>query len=79
MAQDNIDPQEVAKFEAMAHRWWDPEGDFRPLHDLNPLRCQWIADRAPLAGAPTRRGLRRRTGLRGHGALWRRGHRGGRC
>jgi 2-polyprenyl-6-hydroxyphenyl methylase/3-demethylubiquinone-9 3-methyltransferase len=51
MAQDNIDPQEVAKFEAMAHRWWDPEGDFRPLHDLNPLRCQWIADRAPLAGA----------------------------
>ena len=51
MAQDNIDPQEVAKFEAMAHRWWDPEGDFRPLHDLNPLRCQWIADRAPLADA----------------------------
>ncbi|MEE3108419.1 MAG: bifunctional 3-demethylubiquinol 3-O-methyltransferase/2-polyprenyl-6-hydroxyphenol methylase, partial [Pseudomonadota bacterium] len=51
MAKHNIDPQEVAKFEAMAHRWWDPEGDFRPLHDLNPLRCQWIADRGPLAGA----------------------------
>jgi len=32
MAQDNIDPQEVAKFEAMAHRWWDPEGDLSLIH-----------------------------------------------
>lgn len=51
MAQENVDPQELAKFEAMAHRWWDPEGEFRPLHDLNPVRCQWIAERAALAGA----------------------------
>lgn len=48
---DNIDPAEVAKFEAMAHRWWDPEGDFRPLHDINPARLAWIAERHPLAGA----------------------------
>ncbi len=47
----NIDTAEVAKFEAMAHRWWDPEGDFRPLHDINPARLAWIAERHPLAGA----------------------------
>ena len=47
----NIDAEEVAKFAAMAHRWWDPEGDFRPLHDINPLRLAWIAARHPLAGA----------------------------
>jgi 2-polyprenyl-6-hydroxyphenyl methylase/3-demethylubiquinone-9 3-methyltransferase len=47
----NVDAAEVAKFEAMAHRWWDPEGDFRPLHDLNPVRLAWIAERHPLAGA----------------------------
>lgn len=47
----NVDPAEVAKFEAMAHRWWDPEGDFRPLHDINPVRLNWIAARHPLAGA----------------------------
>lgn len=47
----NIDPGEVAKFEAMAHRWWDPEGDFRPVHDINPARLAWIAERHPLAGA----------------------------
>lgn len=46
----NVDPAEVAKFEAMAHRWWDPEGDFRPLHDINPARLAWIAERHPLAG-----------------------------
>jgi 2-polyprenyl-6-hydroxyphenyl methylase/3-demethylubiquinone-9 3-methyltransferase len=51
-AQDlNVDAAEVAKFEAMAHRWWDPEGDFRPLHDLNPARLAWIAARQPLADA----------------------------
>lgn len=38
----NADPGELAKFEAMAGRWWDPEGDFRPLHDLNPLRLDYI-------------------------------------
>ena len=47
----NIDAAEVAKFEAMAHRWWDPEGDFRPLHDINPVRLAWIAKRHALPGA----------------------------
>ena len=49
--RENIDPAEVEKFEAMAHRWWDAEGDFRPLHDINPARLGWIAERHPLAGA----------------------------
>lgn len=49
-ATENIDPAEVAKFEAMAHRWWDPEGDFRPLHDINPVRLGWISARHPMAG-----------------------------
>ncbi|MEE4299452.1 MAG: bifunctional 2-polyprenyl-6-hydroxyphenol methylase/3-demethylubiquinol 3-O-methyltransferase UbiG [Pseudomonadales bacterium] len=49
--RENVDPAEVAKFEAMAHRWWDPEGDFRPLHDINPVRLDWIAGRRALAGA----------------------------
>ena len=47
----NVDPAEVEKFEAMAHRWWDAEGDFRPLHDINPARLGWIAERHTLAGA----------------------------
>ncbi|ATG74472.1 bifunctional 3-demethylubiquinol 3-O-methyltransferase/2-polyprenyl-6-hydroxyphenol methylase [Zobellella denitrificans] len=42
----NVDQQEIDKFEAMASRWWDPEGDFKPLHRLNPLRLDWIADKA---------------------------------
>ena len=50
-ARENVDPAEVAKFEAMAHRWWDPEGDFRPLHDINPVRLRWIAERHGLEGA----------------------------
>ncbi len=40
----NVDHQEIAKFEALASRWWDPEGEFKPLHRLNPLRLEWIAD-----------------------------------
>ncbi len=44
------DPEEIARFEATAQRWWDPEGEFRPLHDLNPVRLAFIEDRAPLAG-----------------------------
>jgi len=40
--QDNVDPAELAKFEAMAQRWWDPSGEFRPLHDLNPVRLDYI-------------------------------------
>lgn len=46
----NVDPQELAKFEAMAQRWWDPAGEFRPLHDLNPLRLDYIEARAGLSG-----------------------------
>lgn len=38
----NADPAELAKFSALAHRWWDPESEFRPLHDINPLRLAWI-------------------------------------
>ncbi len=44
----NIDPQEVAKFDLVASRWWDPEGEFKPLHDINPLRLDYIDDRARL-------------------------------
>ncbi len=47
----NADPVELDKFSRLAHRWWDPQGDFRPLHEINPLRLEWIAARAPLAGA----------------------------
>ncbi|MEW5791031.1 MAG: bifunctional 2-polyprenyl-6-hydroxyphenol methylase/3-demethylubiquinol 3-O-methyltransferase UbiG [Pseudomonadota bacterium] len=42
----NMDPNEVQKFENLAHRWWDPSGEFRPLHDINPLRLDFIADAA---------------------------------
>lgn len=42
----NVDQQEIEKFDAMASRWWDLDGDFKPLHRLNPLRLQWIADKA---------------------------------
>ncbi|OGA31532.1 MAG: bifunctional 3-demethylubiquinol 3-O-methyltransferase/2-polyprenyl-6-hydroxyphenol methylase [Betaproteobacteria bacterium RIFCSPLOWO2_12_FULL_64_23] len=38
----NADPQELAKFSELAHRWWDPSGDFKPLHEINPLRLGWI-------------------------------------
>ena len=38
----NVDPAELAKFAALAHRWWDPSGEFKPLHDINPLRLGWI-------------------------------------
>lgn len=46
----NADPQELAKFSELAHRWWDPESEFRPLHQINPLRLDWIAGFVPLAG-----------------------------
>ena len=46
----NVDPAELAKFSDLAHRWWDPEGEFRPLHEINPLRLEWIERHAPLAG-----------------------------
>jgi len=40
--QQNVDPAEIEKFNAMASRWWDPQGDFKPLHQINPLRLQFI-------------------------------------
>jgi 2-polyprenyl-6-hydroxyphenyl methylase/3-demethylubiquinone-9 3-methyltransferase len=46
----NADPLEIQKFSALAHRWWDPTSEFRPLHEINPLRLEWINARAPLAG-----------------------------
>ncbi|HUN69775.1 MAG TPA: bifunctional 2-polyprenyl-6-hydroxyphenol methylase/3-demethylubiquinol 3-O-methyltransferase UbiG [Burkholderiales bacterium] len=49
-AEQNADPAELAKFSELAHRWWDPQGEFRPLHDLNPLRLGWIDGLAGLAG-----------------------------
>ncbi|WP_311064147.1 bifunctional 2-polyprenyl-6-hydroxyphenol methylase/3-demethylubiquinol 3-O-methyltransferase UbiG [Halomonas sp. DWK9] len=48
--QDNVDAAEVAKFEALASRWWDPDSEFKPLHDINPLRLDFIDARAGLAG-----------------------------
>ena len=47
---NNIDEGEIAKFDALASRWWDPEGDFRPLHQINPLRLDYIRQRADLNG-----------------------------
>ncbi|MCC7487368.1 MAG: bifunctional 2-polyprenyl-6-hydroxyphenol methylase/3-demethylubiquinol 3-O-methyltransferase UbiG [Burkholderiales bacterium] len=46
----NADPRELEKFGELAHRWWDPEGEFRPLHEINPLRLDWIDRIARLAG-----------------------------
>ncbi|MDP6433968.1 MAG: bifunctional 2-polyprenyl-6-hydroxyphenol methylase/3-demethylubiquinol 3-O-methyltransferase UbiG [Arenicellales bacterium] len=46
----NIDHNEIAKFEALATRWWDPESEFRTLHQINPLRLEFINERAPLEG-----------------------------
>ncbi len=46
----NVSQQELDKFSALAHRWWDPQSEFRPLHEINPLRLGWIAGKAKLAG-----------------------------
>ncbi len=46
----NADPLEIQKFSELAHRWWDPTSEFRPLHEINPLRLEWINARVPLAG-----------------------------
>jgi 2-polyprenyl-6-hydroxyphenyl methylase/3-demethylubiquinone-9 3-methyltransferase len=48
IAQQNVDAAEVAKFDALAARWWDPDGEFRPLHEINPLRLDWIRRYADL-------------------------------
>ncbi|WP_225781638.1 bifunctional 2-polyprenyl-6-hydroxyphenol methylase/3-demethylubiquinol 3-O-methyltransferase UbiG [Xenophilus sp. Marseille-Q4582] len=45
----NADPAELAKFSELAHRWWDLDSEFRPLHDINPLRLDWIETLAPVA------------------------------
>ena len=47
---ENADPAELAKFSDLAHRWWDTESEFRPLHQINPLRLAWIDDLVPLKG-----------------------------
>ena len=47
----NVDATEVAKFSALAHRWWDPESEFKPLHRINPLRLSWIQGLVDLKGA----------------------------
>ena len=46
----NADPAELEKFSQLASRWWDPHGEFRPLHEINPLRLEWIERHASLAG-----------------------------
>ncbi len=51
MNNANVNPLETAKFDRLAARWWDPDGESRPLHDLNPVRLGYIADRAILKGA----------------------------
>jgi len=46
----NADPSEVQKFSDLAHRWWDPNSEFKPLHDINPLRLNWIDQATGLSG-----------------------------
>ena len=46
----NMDADEIAKFDAVAARWWDPSGEFKPLHAINPLRLDYVDQRAPLSG-----------------------------
>ena len=53
MTATNVDPQEIAKFEALAERWWDPNSEFRPLHQINPLRLNYIDER--VGGLPGKR------------------------
>ena len=50
-ATDNLDPDEISKFETMAQKWWDPNSEFKPLHAINPLRLGYIAERGPLNGS----------------------------
>lgn len=49
-SETNVDPQEIAKFEALASRWWDRDSEFKPLHDINPLRANYIDRHSPVAG-----------------------------
>lgn len=50
MLNTNADPKELNKFGELAHRWWDPKSEFRPLHEINPLRLDWIEQQVTLAG-----------------------------
>ena len=50
MTTNNVDQAEIAKFEALASRWWDPASEFKPLHDINPLRLNFIDERTGLSG-----------------------------
>ncbi len=50
MNTSNADPAELQKFSDLAHRWWDPTSEFKPLHDINPLRLDWIDAKTKLAG-----------------------------
>ncbi|WP_240732361.1 MULTISPECIES: bifunctional 2-polyprenyl-6-hydroxyphenol methylase/3-demethylubiquinol 3-O-methyltransferase UbiG [Dyella] len=50
-AASNVSPEEIARFGKLAARWWDPDGESRPLHDLNPVRAGYVADRVQLRGA----------------------------
>lgn len=49
MQKPNIDPVELEKFESLAHRWWDKDGEFKPLHDINAVRLKFITDRASVS------------------------------
>lgn len=49
--QTNVDTAEIAKFDALASRWWDRAGDFRPLHEINPLRLDYIRQRVTMSGS----------------------------
>ncbi|MCH1553914.1 MAG: bifunctional 2-polyprenyl-6-hydroxyphenol methylase/3-demethylubiquinol 3-O-methyltransferase UbiG [Luminiphilus sp.] len=50
MTSINVDPEEIAKFEALASRWWDANSEFKPLHEINPLRAGWIDEHSPVRG-----------------------------
>lgn len=50
-SQPNVSPEEIARFDKLAARWWDPDGESRPLHDLNPVRAVYVAERIALKGA----------------------------
>ena len=52
MSEVNLDPAEIEKFDALASRWWDPDGDFKPLHDINDTRVNFIRERTDLEGGP---------------------------
>ena len=73
---DNFSQAEIDKFDELAHRWWDPEGPQKALHELNPARLGYVAERVAAARrARARRRLRRRPAERGAGARGRRRHR----